>query len=136
MPENDSIGYKLFDFGLSIDSHIPISYVLKYPFDFKGRKEFAQDKKVYDLVLEDKFYDPTQFDTLFKFRFRNYVPLDLSEDLVFWVGEEVGVVGMYITTALYENRKTELIRFYIGDIYLERIDTSKVETDGSDFDFL
>lgn len=136
IPQHDSLGYKLFDFNMSVGSHIPINYVLIYPINEDSRNEVFQDTKAYDLVLEEMFWDTTLSDRLFKFRFRNYLPIDMSEDLVFWVGKEIGVIGMYITSALPENQKSELIRFYIGDIYLERIDTSKVETDGSDFDFL
>lgn len=136
MPENDSIGYKLFDFGLSIDSHMPIEYILKYPFDFKGRKEFAKDKKVYDLVLEDEFYDFSRSDTIYKFRFRDYTLLDLSDDLIFWVGKKIGVTGMCMVSKLSNNQKIEIIQSYIGEIYFERIDTIKVETDPSKFRLL
>lgn len=136
LPQGDSSGYKLFDFDLSLNMDIPINYVLKYPLGLDEDQKTFVEKKTYDLLLEDTFFDYQRSDTVYKFRFRNYNPIDLSEDIVFWVGKQVGVVGIYITTALPGSRKTELIRSYIGEIYFERIDTAKVEIDPSKFDFL
>ncbi len=97
--------YKFYDFNLSINDSISIEWTTK-----------TASIKNYVLFLEDKFYEQQYSDTIYKFRCKGFGVALKDDDVVFFVGKKVGIIGLYI--GKYIKNGTEIIFKVCGRPYL------------------
>ena len=124
LPNEQFNPIKYFDFTKNLKERENINLTYK-TLGYNGDSIIIQ--KPYTLVLEDKFYDTQKADTIYKFRFENIGVFQKDDDLVFLTGLKSGVTGIYNGKIHYNNDSiNEEIFSYLGNIYKQRIDTTKV----------
>lgn len=114
--QNQAIKY--FDFNMKSKELINLKYKAA---GFTG-DTISIDKKYY-LGLENIFFDKEIKDTIYKFRFSGFKTEKYNDDLVFFVGKNYGVAGIYNSMI---NDSIEEIISYRGNIYKEILDYKKV----------
>lgn len=132
MPIFDSIQHTFFNFSLPLDSSENISYDVKYRLAGISQDTLIfPNKKDYFLNLEDVFFDEKLKDTIYRFRFKDFYPIELSEDLVFLVGKRVRIRGIYIYNPRWEEGSPHIVRFWLGNVYPLRMDTVNLQYGGN-----
>jgi len=110
---------KVFDFNQTPDEcdTIVYFYIIGY-----GYKIGDSIRKNFYLCLEDKFYDSTLLDTIFQFRLTNF-GINLNfDDIIVFVGKEVGIQG-YILGDKISTKSDSVVDIYYytnGEIYKTR----------------
>jgi hypothetical protein len=105
--------FKLIDFDLEIGSTESIKYTI---ITNKGDTV----KKQFNMLIEDKFFDATLSDTIYQVRLEDFGINLSNDDIVLFVGKEVGLQGFYLGDIIYDENNTKIYYGRLGNIYQDR----------------
>ena len=108
---------KLFDFNLSLNYCDTINYSLI------SRNKLSVINKTFKLCLMDKFFDLKKSDTIYQFKLENFGVYFKDDDIVLFVGKNIGLEGFYLGDRILQKKTEEFIDIYYdfrGNIYQER----------------
>lgn len=104
--------FKLIDFDLGIGDTEPINYKIITKGD--------TIKKQFNILIEDKFLDATLSDTIYQVRLEDFGINLSNDDIVLFVGKEVGLQGFYLGDIMYNENNTKIYYGQLGNIYKDR----------------
>lgn len=121
----DCGSFTLFNFNDRIGEKTEISLI------FSGDSGKVKNKH-YEIILEDKFFDSNRYDTIYKYRYNNYSIISEGDDITFFIGKQIGFVGLYESVECHNISGYERISaVQSGYLYPTRYDYSTIDFDWS-----
>lgn len=111
--KNSLSDFKLIDFDLEEGNTEPINYKII-------TNNGDTIKKKFNIFMEDKFLDATLSDTIYQVRLEDFGINFSDDDIVLFVGKEVGLQGFYLGDILSNENNTKIYYGQLGNIYKER----------------
>lgn len=105
--------FKLIDFDLEKGNAEPINYKII-------TNNGDTIKKQFNILMEDKFLDSTLSDTIYQVRLEDFGINLSNDDIVLFVGKEVGLQGFYLGDIVYNENNTKIYYGQLGNIYKDR----------------
>lgn len=105
--------FKLIDFDLEIGNTEQINYKI-----ITNKRDTI--KKQFNILIEDKFFDATLSDTIYQVRLEDFGINLSNDDIVLFVGKEVGLQGFYLGDIMYNENNTKIYYGQVGNIYKDR----------------
>lgn len=115
---NASCDFKIFNFNLKKGDCESVKFDISLK---KGISAIDIINKRFELCLEDKFYDKYVSDTIYQFRLKDFGVYVNDDDVVLFLGQNVGIQGYILGDKYSKNSKVISIYYnFRGNIYANR----------------